>query len=107
LVPTVGPAVAPAGVHIRTGFVTASGVRVVSGLVQRLGLLDFVSDNVGSFGNMAFSRNGTFVSFGAHRGYFGTALAYLFRRWCTWHPIRQRSVQLAGRIPAAPLTTWR
>jgi hypothetical protein len=53
LAPTVAPAAAPAGIHIRTGFITTSGERVVSGLVQRLGSLDFVSDNAGNFGKQA------------------------------------------------------
>ena len=76
----MGPAAAPAGVHIRTGLVTASGERVVSGLVQRLGSLDFVSDNVGSFRNGAFPRSGSFISFDAHWIYVGTAPACRYPR---------------------------
>jgi hypothetical protein len=67
LAPIVGPAVAPAGVFIRTGLTIDSGERVASGLVQRLGSLDFVSDNAGCFADRPFPRNGTFIHFGDHR----------------------------------------
>ncbi|KAK1628958.1 hypothetical protein QYE76_003273 [Lolium multiflorum] len=60
---------------VRTGFVTASGERVVSGLVQRLDSLDFVSDNTGSFTNdTTFPRNGGMMLFGMHRFYVGTGM---------------------------------
>ena len=72
LAPTVGLAATPAGVFIRTGSFIASGERVVSGLVQRLGSLDFVSDNAGNFLNGPFPRNGLFVNFGQHRVFVGT-----------------------------------
>jgi hypothetical protein len=66
----------PAGVRIRTGFVTASGEHVVSGLIQRLGSLDFISDNAGSFANgTKWPRNGGVMLFGSHRIYVGTVLA--------------------------------
>jgi hypothetical protein len=69
----VGPAAAHAGVHIRTGFLTASGERVVSSLVQRLGSLDFVNDNADCFANgHRFPKNGRIVHFGSHRVYLGT-----------------------------------
>jgi hypothetical protein len=43
------------GVFIRTGSViAASGVRVVSSLVQRLGSLSFISDNAGCLGGRPF-----------------------------------------------------
>ena len=47
----MGPAAALAGVHIRAGLLIASGERVLSSLVQRLGSLDFVNDNAGCFAN--------------------------------------------------------
>ena len=73
LAPTVGPAAALAGVHIRAGLLTVSGERVASGLVQRLGSLDFVNDNAGCFANGGrFPKNGRIVEFGSHRVYFGT-----------------------------------
>jgi hypothetical protein len=78
LAPTVAPAAAPAGIHIRTGFITTSGERVVSGLVQRLGSLDFIRDNADTFANGPFPRNGSFSLFVAHRIYIGTALARRF-----------------------------
>jgi hypothetical protein len=61
------------GVSIRTGSVIAvSRVRVVSGLVQRLGSLSFISDNAGCLGGPPFPRNGRIVSFGSHKVYVGT-----------------------------------
>jgi hypothetical protein len=55
------------GMFIRTGSViAASGVRVVSGLVQRLGLLSFISDNAGCLGGRPFPRNGRIMSFSSH-----------------------------------------
>jgi hypothetical protein len=61
------------GVFIRTGSVIApSGVRVVSGLVQRLGSLSFISDNAGCLGGRPFPRDGQIMSFGSHEVYVGT-----------------------------------
>jgi hypothetical protein len=46
---------------------------VVSGLVQRLGSLDFVNDNAGCFANGdRFPKNGHIIEFGSHRVYLGT-----------------------------------
>jgi hypothetical protein len=60
-------------VFIRTGSViAASGVRVVSGLVQRLGTLSFISDNAGCLGGRPFPRDGRIMSFGSHEVYVGT-----------------------------------
>jgi hypothetical protein len=62
-----------AGVFIQTGSVIASsGVRVVSGLVHRLGLLSFISDNAGCLGGRPFPRNGRIMSFSSHEVYVGT-----------------------------------
>jgi hypothetical protein len=70
---TVGQINMLGGVFIRTGSViAASGVRVVSGLVQRLGSLSFISDNVGCLGGRPFPRNGRIMSFGSHEVYVGT-----------------------------------
>jgi hypothetical protein len=61
------------GVFIRTGSViAASGVRMVSGLVQRLGTLSFISDNAGCLGGRPFPRDGQIMSFGSHEVYMGT-----------------------------------
>jgi hypothetical protein len=61
------------GVYIRTGSViAASGVRVVSGLVQRLGSLSFIRDNAGCLGGRPFPRDGRIMSFGSHEVYVGT-----------------------------------
>src|SRR3954452_14434762 len=61
--PTVGPTAALAGVFIRTGNIIGTGERVVSGLVQRLGALRFVSDNAGCFRNHPFPTGGQFIAF--------------------------------------------
>src|SRR3954466_12292871 len=71
LVPTVGPAAVLAGVVIRTGNFVNTGERVVSGLVQRLGLCDYVRDNAGSFRGKTPPRNGIFIGLGEHRVYIG------------------------------------
>jgi hypothetical protein len=52
--------------------IAASGVRVVPGLVQRLGLLIFISDNAGCLGGRPFPRDGWIMSFGSHEVYVGT-----------------------------------
>jgi hypothetical protein len=60
------------GVFIQTGsVVVASGVRVVSGLVQRLGSLSFINDNTGCLGGRPFPRDGRIMSFGSHEVYVG------------------------------------
>jgi hypothetical protein len=65
------------GLFIQTGFViAASGVRVVSSLVQRLGSLSFISDNASCLGGRPFPRNGRIMSFGSHEVYVGTESVY-------------------------------
>jgi hypothetical protein len=69
----VGPIDVLGEVFIQTGSVIASsGVRVVSGLVQRLGSLSFISDNAGCLGGRPFPRNGQIMSFSSHEVYVGT-----------------------------------
>ena len=63
LAPTVGQTEALAVVHIRTGSTVRSGIRVLSGLVVRLGEMDFVSDNAGCFRNKPFPANGCLIDF--------------------------------------------
>jgi hypothetical protein len=73
LAPTVGQIDVLGGVFIRTGSVIAAlGVRVVSGLVQRLGSLSFISDNVGCLAGRPFPRDSWIKSFGSHEVYVGT-----------------------------------
>jgi hypothetical protein len=73
LAPTVGQIDMLGGVFIRMGSViAASGVRVVSGLVQRLGSLSFISDNAGCLVGRPFPRDGQIMSFGSHEVYVGT-----------------------------------
>src|SRR3954471_11992773 len=69
LAPTMGPAPVLAGVKIRTGNFIHTGERVVSGLVQRFDLWDYVSDNAGSFRKKAPPRNGVSINLGTHRVY--------------------------------------
>jgi hypothetical protein len=52
--------------------IVASGVRVVSGLVQRLGSLSFISDNGGYLAGRQFPKDGQIMSFGSHKVYVGT-----------------------------------
>jgi hypothetical protein len=54
--------------------IAASGVRVVSGLVQRLGTLNFISDNAGCLGGRLFPKDGQIMSFGSHEVYMGTEI---------------------------------
>jgi hypothetical protein len=61
--------------------VASSGECVVSGLVQRLGALRFISGNVGCFGNKPFLRNGRFITFGAHEVYVGTERTRWYPEW--------------------------
>jgi hypothetical protein len=61
------------GVFIQMGSViAASGVRVVSGLVQRLASLSFVSDNADCLGGWPFPGDGRIMYFGSHEVYVGT-----------------------------------
>ena len=72
LAPTVGLAAALASVFIRTGSIIASGERVVSGLVHRLGTLNFICDNACYFGSRPMPRNGCLVLFGTFEIYVAT-----------------------------------
>jgi hypothetical protein len=45
---------------------------MVSGLVQRLGSLSFISDNAGCLGGWPFPRDGRIMSFSSHKVYVGT-----------------------------------
>src|SRR3954468_13865589 len=69
LAPTVGPAAVLAGFMIRTGNFVHTGERVVSGLVRRFDLCDYVSDNAGSFRGKTPQRNGVFINLGMHQIY--------------------------------------
>jgi hypothetical protein len=61
------------GVFIQTGsMIAASGVRVVSGLVQRLGSLRFINDNARCLGGRPFTRDVQIMSFGSHEVFMGT-----------------------------------
>jgi hypothetical protein len=72
LAPTVGQIDVLGGVFIQTGsMIAASGVHMVSSLVQRLGSLSFISDNVGCLGGRPFPRNGQIMSSGSHEVYVG------------------------------------
>jgi hypothetical protein len=117
LVPTVGQIDALARLFIRTGSVIASSrEHVVSGLVQRLGSLSFVTDNADCFGGRPFPRNGRIISFGSHEVYVGTERAcrypeqvlvaadppshMLARAGRSAHPVESAEVMMTA--PAAP-----
>src|SRR3954469_8706965 len=78
LAPTVGPAAVLAGVVIRMGNFINTGERVVSGLVQRFGLCDYVRDNAGSFRGKTPPRNGFFIGLGKHRVYVGVDITDVY-----------------------------
>src|SRR3954466_1333506 len=70
LVPTVGLKQVLDGVFIRMGNIIAkTGERVYSGLIQRFGALNFVSDNAGCFRTKPFPRGGRFITFSEHQVY--------------------------------------
>src|SRR4051812_846660 len=70
LAPIVGQKQVLDGVFIRTGNIIAkTGERVYSGLIQRFGALNFVSNNAGCFGTRPFPRDGRFFKFGEHQVY--------------------------------------
>src|SRR3954454_15636020 len=101
LAPTVGQAAALAGVFIRTGNLIGTSEHVVSGLVQRLGALRFVSDNAGCFGNRPFPSSGQFITFGDLEVYVGIVP---MRRYHDSVQVAEDppSVLAARRRPAAP-----
>src|SRR3954468_20574377 len=78
LAPTVGPTAVLAGVMIRTGNFINTGERVVSGLVRRFGLCDYVSNNAGSFRGKTPPCNGVFISLGGHRVYVGVDISGIY-----------------------------
>src|SRR3954471_2499768 len=80
LAPIVGPAAVLAGFKIQTGNFILTGERVVSGLVQRFDLWDYVSDNAGSFRRKAPPRNGVFIDLGAHRVYISVDTCCVYPR---------------------------
>ena len=72
LAPTVGLTEALAGVHIQTGSPVHFDIRVLSGLVVRLGEMAFVSDNAGCFRNKPFPVKGCLIDFGGFTTYVAT-----------------------------------
>ena len=61
-----------AGVFFRTGSLVASRKRVVCGLVHRLGLLSFISDNAGCVGDGTLPWKGCLMMFGSYEVYVAT-----------------------------------
>ena len=58
---------------MRAGLLTISGERVVTALVDRVLVMDFINDNTASFVNGGkFPRNGSVIEFGSLRVYYGT-----------------------------------
>ena len=102
MAPTVGLA-ALAGVKIRTGNFIGTGERIVSGLVQRFGALDYDSDNAGCFGTRPLPRNGVFVKLGVHKVYVAVDVSCIHPRRVVKagnHPL----AWFTGRVSLAPRT---
>src|SRR3954464_10054975 len=78
LAPTVGPAAVLDGVMIRTGNFINTGERIVSGLVRRLDLSNYVSDNAGSFKGKTPTRNDVFINLGMHQVYVGVDVSGVY-----------------------------
>jgi hypothetical protein len=79
------------GVFIRTGSViAASGVRVVSGLVQRLGSLSFIVDNAGCLAGRLFPRDGQIMSSVPMRCTWGLRVFAGISSRCWWRRILRR-----------------
>ena len=74
LAPTVGPAAALAGVHIRTGNLLPSGERVITGQMAYFGNLRFFVDNAGCVSNSGgtLPLNGCIIIFGDFEAYVAT-----------------------------------
>src|SRR3954466_12791716 len=91
-----------AGVMIRTGNFIHTGKCVVSGLVQRFDLCDYVSDNAGSFRRKAPPRNSVFINLGAHKIYVGvdTSCVYPCRVFLTGDPPLSAANGQHGTRPA-------
>ena len=113
LAPTVGPAAVLAGVKIQTGNFIHTGERVVSGLVQRFDLCDYVSDNAGSFRGKTPPRNGVFINLGMHQIYVGVDTSSVYphqvvvagepplsavSRPCEAHPVSSVEVMVAAGV---------
>src|SRR4051812_25953267 len=115
LAPTMGLAAVLAGVMIRTGNFINTGERVVSGLVRRFDLCDYVSDNVGSFRGKTPPWNGVFISLGEHKVYVGVEISGIYphqvvvagepplsaaSRPCGAHPMSSVEVTVAVGVQA-------
>ena len=78
LAPTVGPAVALAGVFIRTGNLLKTGERVLSGLMQRFGSQHLVFDNAGCFGQGPMPAIGNHFTFGTFDVYVAITQPFVY-----------------------------
>jgi hypothetical protein len=65
----MGTSAAATGVLFWTGSFTTSGECIASGLVQRFGSLDCITDNAGCFADAAFPKGGSIIHFGDHHVY--------------------------------------
>src|SRR3954469_24357024 len=93
--PTMGQKQVLDGFFIRMGNIIAkTGERVYSGLIQRFGALNFVSDNAGCFGAKPFPRGGRFIKFGEHQVYIAVCVERAY----------PESVGLAPDPPTTPVT---
>src|SRR3954463_1471485 len=106
LATTVGHGAALAGVFIRTGNLIGTGERVVSGLVQRLGALRFVSDNAGCFGTGRFRAAASSSLSAASRSTLVSSPCAGIMILCRWQKILHRFLRPASD-PLHPLPTTR
>ena len=78
LAPTVGPAVALAGVFIRTGNFLNTGERVLSGLMQRIDSHYLVFDTAGCFSQGPMPAIGNHFTFGTFDVYVAIAQPFVY-----------------------------
>ena len=102
------------GVKVRTGNFINPGERVVSGLVQRFGLCDYVSDNAGSFKGKVPPRHGVFISLGEHKVYVGVDITDVYPHQVVVAgepPLnaasRRSRARLAGSVSDTIAAVWR
>src|SRR3954464_12152638 len=104
LAPTVGQKQVLDGVFIRTGNIIAkTGERISSGLIQRFGVLNFVSDNAGCFGTKPFPRGGRFVKFRDHQVDVVVRVECVYPSVSSWRRIHLRFLSQESCINSSPL----
>ena len=98
----MGPAVALAGVFIRTGNLLNTGERVLSGLMQRFDSQYLVFDNAGCFSQGPMPAIGNHFTFGTFDVYVAIAQPFVYPKWCTWQKIHPVISRLTADVSLAP-----